>query len=146
MPSDRAHLKDVDRSESGRTWRILVVDDNIDAADSLAKLLQAQGPAVNVAYDGIAAMEVAGEHKPGDCFSRIGMPGMDGYELAAAFRRTPVLEASFLVALTGWGAEEDRAKSRRAGFDRHLTKPASPTVLSRLIEELQGFEERRLEI
>lgn len=116
--------------------RILVVDDNMDAADSLAILLQAQGHDTSVAYDGIEAMALAEAYRPDIVFLDIGMPRMNGYEVAAAIRQAPGLQHAVLVALTGWGSHEDRLRSREAGFDHHLTKPASAVVLSRLLANI----------
>ncbi len=125
---------------AGKTYRILVVDDNIDAADSLAVLLQSQGHAVNIAYDGLEALALAQEYKPEVVILDIGMPHMNGYEVAAAVRKSPGMEEAILIALTGWGSQEDRLRSQHAGFDHHLIKPASPNVLSRLIAGLNAKE------
>ncbi len=125
---------------AGKTYRILVVDDNIDAADSLAVLLQSQGHAVNIAYDGLAALALAQEYKPEVVILDIGMPRMNGYEVAAALRKSPGVEDAVLIALTGWGTQEDRLRSQHAGFDHHLIKPASPAVLSSLIAGLDAKE------
>jgi PAS domain S-box-containing protein len=113
--------------------RILVVDDNLDAAESLAMLLQLQGQEVKVASDGPAALEAAREFQPEVLFLDIGMPGMDGYEVARRLRRQPGMEKVVLIALTGWGQEEDRRRSREAGFDRHVVKPVEPEVLNALL-------------
>ncbi len=126
--------------DSQRRYRILVVDDNVDAADSLAILLQSLGHDISVAYDGLEAMALAETYRPELVFLDIGMPRMNGYEVAAAFRRTPSLEHAVLVALTGWGSHEDRLRSREAGFDHHLTKPAGAAVLSRLFRNLASAE------
>jgi CheY-like chemotaxis protein len=113
--------------------RILVTDDNIDAADSLAALLEAGGHAVRTAYDGEQALRLAPEFAPELAFLDIGMPGMDGYQTARALRALPQLAGLRLVALTGWGAREDRARSREAGFDAHLLKPAAPEQLAAIL-------------
>jgi PAS domain S-box-containing protein len=130
---------DLDGS-AGKAYRILVVDDNIDAADSLGVLLQSQGHLTSIAYDGLEALELAQAYRPEIVFLDIGMPRMNGYEVAAAFRTTPGLADAVLIALTGWGTQEDRLRSRQAGFDHHLTKPANPAVLSRLIAGLEVEE------
>jgi PAS domain S-box-containing protein len=106
--------------------RVLVADDNIDAADTLAFLLREKGHAVRVAYDGEEAVAVAAECLPDLAFLDIGMPRMDGYGAARAIRALPGLAGIGLVALTGWGAREDRDRTRAAGFDHHLLKPAFP--------------------
>ncbi len=122
--------------DSQRSYRILVADDNVDAADSLALLLQSHGHDTSVAYDGLEAMALAEDFHPDLAFLDIGMPGMNGYEVAATLRNTPGLEHIVLVALTGWGTHEDRLRSREAGFDHHLTKPASAAALSQIFNGL----------
>jgi PAS domain S-box-containing protein len=113
--------------------RILVVDDHADAAESLAMILRLDGHDVRVAHDGPEALGVAQSHLPHLAFLDIGMPGMDGYELCRRMRAQPALREVLLVALTGWGQEEDRRRSREAGFDRHLVKPVEPGSLRRLL-------------
>jgi len=106
--------------------RVLVADDNVDAADTLGDLLEALGCQVRVTYDGEQAVHAGAEFQPALVFLDIGMPRMDGYAAARALRALPGLERVMLVALTGWGAEADRARTRAAGFDDHLLKPAAP--------------------
>jgi len=113
--------------------RVLVVDDNVDAALTLAMILDLEGYTTEVAHSGAQALETAAAFRPAVVFLDIGMPGMDGYETAAALRRLPGLETPCLVALTGWGAEHDRARSREAGFDHHLTKPADLGTVQKLL-------------
>lgn len=113
-----------------------MVDDNEDGAESLAALLEIGGHATQVANDGYRALQLAQEFRPEVVFLDIGMPGMNGYEVARALRKTPGLERTFLVALTGWGAESDRTRTRDAGFDEHLIKPAELTVVRSLLEKL----------
>jgi PAS domain S-box-containing protein len=113
-------------ARSGRKLRILVADDNVDAADTLAFLLREKGHEVHVAYDGEDAVAAAPAFRPDLAFLDIGMPRMDGYGAARALRALPGLERIGLVALTGWGTGEDRARTQAAGFDHHLLKPASP--------------------
>ncbi len=131
---------EIDGGRPTRAYRILVVDDNIDAADSLAILLQAQGHDTSVAYDGVEALELAEAYRPHIIFLDIGMPRMNGYDVAAALRKTSGFGRAILIALTGWGSQEDRDRSREAGFDQHLTKPASPALLKRLLAtiDLEG--------
>jgi CheY-like chemotaxis protein len=100
-----------------------VVDDNRDAADSLAVLLRILGAEVDTAYDGASALEKIRRDRPAAVFLDIGMPQMDGYEVAAQIRGAPQHQEIILVALTGWGQEEDRRRSQQAGFDHHLVKP-----------------------
>ncbi len=110
--------------------RVLVVDDNVDAADSLGRLLaRIYGQEVRVAHDGPSALRSAEEFRPEVVLLDIGMPGMDGYEVARRLRGRPDSSAATLVALTGWGQESDRQKSRLAGIDHHLVKPVEPETL-----------------
>jgi CheY-like chemotaxis protein len=112
---------------------VLVVDDNRDAALCLAILLQLDGYRTHVAHDGFTALELSREHPPDVVLMDIGMPGMDGYELARRLRKTPEGDAALLVAVTGWGLERDREKSREAGIDIHLTKPVEPDTLQEIL-------------
>ena len=109
--------------------KIVIADDNRDSADSLGMLLGVLGHDVHVAYDGIAAVQAAERIRPDFIFLDIGMPGMDGNECARAIRKQPWAAKTQLVALTGWGQEEDKRRTREAGFDRHLTKPVDPEAL-----------------
>jgi two-component system CheB/CheR fusion protein len=112
--------------------RILVVDDNRDAADSLALLLQVSGHEVRTAHDGPTALEAARAWRPEVVVLDLGLPRLDGYEVARRLRREQLGEGLVLVALTGYGQDEDRRRSEEAGFDHHLVKPASPDVLARV--------------
>jgi PAS domain S-box-containing protein len=116
--------------------RLLVVDDNVDAAETLAHLLRLQGHDVHVAHDGLAALEQAPVVRPQVAILDIGMPKMDGYEVARRLRGLAGLETLRLVALTGWGNEEDRRRARDAGFDRHLVKPVELSALREVLLEL----------
>jgi PAS domain S-box-containing protein len=109
--------------------RVLVVDDNHDAADSLALLLKLAGQDVQAAYDGPSALTRAEEFLPHLVFLDLGMPGMDGYEVAQRLRQQPGGTKMLLVAVTGWGQEEDRRRSQEAGFDGHMVKPTDPDTL-----------------
>jgi two-component system CheB/CheR fusion protein len=113
--------------------KILVVDDNVDAAESLAEYLAAAGHELRVAHDGPRCLELAREEKPDVIIMDIGMPGMSGYDVARRLRDDPELGALLLVALSGWGQDEAQRKSREAGFDHHVVKPADLTTLERLI-------------
>jgi CheY-like chemotaxis protein/two-component sensor histidine kinase len=117
--------------------RVLVVDDNQDAAQSLATLLRIRGQEVHVAFDGPSALQAAESFGPDIIFLDIGLPGMDGYEVAQHLRKQPQLDKMLLVALTGYGQQDDRRRSHEAGFDVHLVKPADPATLQRLIAEKQ---------
>lgn len=112
---------------------ILVVDDNKDAADSLAALLRTDSHNVRVAYDGGAALKAAIAERPKFIFLDIGMPGIDGYETARRLRTISGMEKAKIVALTGWGQEKDRMRSAAAGFDHHLVKPPDPNELRRIL-------------
>ena len=126
------------RQPSAAGRRILVVDDNEDAARSLAQLLRLEDYQVEVALDGAAALRIAEALRPEVAFIDLNMPGMDGVELARRLRASPWGRAAKLVALTGMGQESDIARTREAGFDDHLTKPADPERLSRLAAGMQG--------
>ena len=112
--------------------RVLVADDNRDAADSLQRVLALFGHEVRVAYDGTAALRVGHEFRPKVAVLDIGMPGTDGYEVARRFRRD-MGDGVKLVALTGWGQDADRRRALEAGFDHHLTKPVDPGSLNDLL-------------
>jgi len=118
--------------------RVLVVDDNVDAAESLAVLLRLAGQDVRVRHDGAAALDAARADRPDVIFLDIGMPGMDGYEVARRLRGDPALRGAVLVALTGWGQEEDRRRSREAGFDHHIVKPVEPDAVQSLLVTPSG--------
>jgi PAS domain S-box-containing protein len=133
-PSEHGAVRGASRTPPRR--RILVVDDNHDAANSLARLLKRlYGQDVHVAHDGPAALESVDRLHPEVVLLDIGMPGMDGYEVAQRLRKKPELAALKIVALTGWGQEADRVRSRAVGFDHHLVKPVDPADLCKLLEE-----------
>jgi PAS domain S-box-containing protein len=113
--------------------RILVVEDNRDAADSLKILLELYGYDVTVAYTGPAGVERAKQWKPDAVLCDIGLPGLDGYGVVRELRQDPATAGARMIAVTGYGGDEDRRKSREAGFDAHLTKPADPTALHELL-------------
>lgn len=114
--------------------KIVLADDNRDSADSLAMLLGAFGHDVDVAYDGLAALKAAEASKPDFILLDIGMPVMDGYECAREIRKQPWSAGTVLVALTGWGQEEDKRRTHEAGFDLHLTKPVDPSALEKALQ------------
>ncbi len=132
-PSPLAAAPDPHPEPTSGHWRIMVVDDNIDAAQTLAQLLTVEGHEVEVAHDGPAALRLA---EPGhtDVFILdIGLPGMDGMEVARRLRAMPPYADAMLIALTGYGQSADRQKSAEARFDHHLVKPADATVLQNLL-------------
>ncbi|HEV8069536.1 MAG TPA: ATP-binding protein [Planctomycetaceae bacterium] len=118
--------------------RILVVDDNCDSADSLRTLLTLLGAEVEVAYSGIQALSTIEEFHPAVVLLDLGMPEMDGYEVAERIRQRTDFHDVTLIALTGWGQDEDRRRARHAGFDHHLVKPADITSLQALLASHDG--------
>ena len=127
-----------DGATARRSLRVLVVDDNVDAAESLATLLRLEGHRVRTAYDGPAALRAAREECPEVVLLDIGLPGMDGYQVARSLRQEPGRENVMLVALTGYGQQEDRRRAQEVGFDKHLVKPVTLEVL-RAILHPSGF-------
>jgi PAS domain S-box-containing protein len=138
LPADVPGTPAVPEAHPAMQLRVLVVDDNVDAAESLAALLDLAGHATRIAHDGDQALLAAHEFRPEVVFLDIGMPGKDGYEVAKALRGRPETQQAVLVALTGWGAKDDRARSRSAGFDHHLTKPAGMAAVEGLLSEMAG--------
>lgn len=124
----------LERSASGH--RLLVVDDNLDAAMSLAMLLRLHGHEVEVAHDGASALALATTFLPHVVFLDLGMPGMDGYEVARRLRQQPGMDKAVLAALTGWGQQDDRRRTSEAGFDHHLVKPPEAAALERVLGAL----------
>jgi CheY-like chemotaxis protein len=112
---------------------VLVVEDNVDAALTLVDLLRLWGYEVEVVHDGPAAVEAAPRCRPQVVLLDIGLPGMDGYEVARRLRAAPETRGALLVAVTGYGQEGDRVRAREAGFDHHLVKPVDLDGLRRLI-------------
>jgi len=115
--------------------KVLVADDNRDAADSLQRILSLYGYEVEVAYDGAAAIELDGAFRPSVAVLDIGMPGANGFEVARSIRGSRG-DGVTLIALTGWGQEGDRRRAMEAGFDYHLTKPVDPGALNDLLVEV----------
>ncbi|MES2189025.1 MAG: PAS domain-containing protein [Pseudomonadota bacterium] len=118
--------------------RVLVVDDNLDAGDTLAVILDMLGAEVRVARNGIEALQTFAAYKPSVVLLDIGMPGMNGYEVARAIRSRFAAHPTVLVALTGWGQEDDRRRASEAGFDHHLLKPAEIESLQQLLSDIEG--------
>ncbi|HEV7913070.1 MAG TPA: ATP-binding protein [Albitalea sp.] len=113
--------------------KVLVADDNVDFANSLSSILDSLGQSVTVVHDGSAALEAASRLRPEFIFLDIGMPGLNGYEVAQRLRRQPSTCDAVIVAITGWGQDKDRERAREAGFDQHLVKPADVEHLVRLL-------------
>ncbi|MGX2029552.1 ATP-binding protein [Methylocaldum gracile] len=136
--SSRKHSEKVqDSGLSAADQYVLVVDDNVSSADSLSTLLEAYGYQVQVAYDGKEALDRGRERAPDVVLLDIGMPQMDGYEVARRMREDPRLTGTRLIAISGYGQEEDRQRSREAGFDHHLVKPVDIDVLLDLLGSRQ---------
>ena len=123
-------------AEAAVSKRVLIADDNLDAAESLQLWLQLSGHDVRIAPNGMEALKVAGEFKPDVALLDLGMPGLSGFDVARRIREAPWGSGIVLVALTGWGQDEDRRKSAEAGFDHHLTKPIAPDAIEALIANL----------
>ncbi|HJX26523.1 MAG TPA: ATP-binding protein [Thermoanaerobaculia bacterium] len=117
--------------------RILIADDNRDAAESLGMLLEIEGHEISIVHDGVAAVETAATFEPDVALLDIGMPGLNGYEVAHSLRGQPAGKRMTLVAITGWGQEEDKRRSMEAGFDHHLIKPVD-------YKDLVGLLARRI--
>ena len=116
-----------------KSRRVLVIDDNADAAQAMQMLLESDGHAVRVAHDGKDALELAVSFQPEIVLLDIGLPGMDGYRVAAELREEPSLRNTRLIAVTGYGRPEDVRQARDAGFDDHMIKPIDPSALLRAI-------------
>ena len=116
---------DADEPTTHRELRVLIVDDNVDVADSFAALLELDGYVTKTAYSGPAGLAANDAFRPDVVFCDIGLPGMSGHEVAQRLRADPKNDATFLVAVTGWGNADDRTRTKLAGFDLHLTKPVS---------------------
>jgi PAS domain S-box-containing protein len=135
-PPQKRHGQEAEEVFGSPPRRILVVDDNLDSAESLATLLQFSGHEVRVAHDGPGALAAAKQFLPDVVLLDIGMPGMSGYQVARRLREEPALRHMTLVAQTGWGQEEDRRRAKDAGFDHHLVKPVVLRELHELIARL----------
>lgn len=122
--------------EQAMPRRILIVDDNKDSADSLAMLLRLSGHETRLAYDGVAAVEMAQQFRPNVVLLDIGLPKLNGYDACRQIREQPWGADIVMLALTGWGQEEDRRKSKKAGFDEHLVKPLDHAVFMKLLASL----------
>jgi two-component system, chemotaxis family, CheB/CheR fusion protein len=116
--------------------RVLVVDDNVDAAESLGMLLKMSGQEVSVAHNGHDGIQQAREFRPELVLLDIGMPMMDGYEVCRRLRQDTCTQDAVVIALTGWGLEEDRQRALEEGFDHHLVKPVELQTLMKLLEDL----------
>jgi PAS domain S-box-containing protein len=131
-----AQDKDKRREAQTGACRVLVVDDNVDAAESVAMLLRLWNYESRTAHDGPAALSLASKYRPHVVLLDIGLPGMDGYEVAKRLQGLSSMEGSVLIALTGYGQDEDRRRARDAGFNDHLLKPVRPDTLEAVLSKL----------
>jgi CheY-like chemotaxis protein len=115
--------------------RVLVVDDNRDGAEAIARLLSVMGHEVAVAHDGLTALEQATHFEPGFVLLDLGMPGVDGFQVCERLRACTWKQRPCIVAVTGWGRDGDRARTKNAGFDAHLVKPVDAAALVKLLGE-----------
>jgi CheY-like chemotaxis protein len=118
-----------------KTRRVLLIDDNVDAAESLAQLLALSGHDARTASDGFEGLRVAEQFRPEVVFCDLGLPGMSGYEVARSLRALPHGREMILAALTGYGQPADREKTAQAGFDAHLVKPVDPSVIESFLDD-----------
>jgi signal transduction histidine kinase/CheY-like chemotaxis protein len=130
-------MSESSEQKRGAKCHLLVVDDNRDSADSLARMLTIMGHEVHTAYDGEQAVEAAGAHRPEVILLDIGMPKLNGYDAARRIREQPWGAGMCLIALTGWGQEQDRQRATEAGFNRHLVKPVESAALVKILAELR---------
>lgn len=121
--------------------RVLVVDDNVDAAQTLAMLVQLAGHEVRIAYDGPPALTLAQAFQPQVVLLDLNLPAMDGYEVARKLRERPETQEAVLAAVSGWGQPEDRRRSKDAGFDRHFVKPVDPNIITKLLSDARRGRE-----
>ena len=140
-PAALSGLPQTPAGKGSERWKVLVIEDNPDAADSLRMLLEHYGHEVLVAHTGPIGVTLAQEWQPQVVVSDIGLPGLDGFGVAAALRHNPATAQIRLIALTGYGTDEDRRRSREVGFDSHLVKPVDPAELHAV---LAGQEDSRL--
>jgi CheY-like chemotaxis protein len=132
MPSDVPSCAVQPAAKQGER-RVLIVDDNLDAAETLAMMLELLGQETRQAHDGHEALKAAQEYRPDLIFMDIGLPGLNGHEVVSRMRRELGMGDIYIVALSGYGTEEDRRRSSEAGFDAHLVKPLDPAQLPQLL-------------
>ncbi|HEX2269071.1 MAG TPA: ATP-binding protein [Pyrinomonadaceae bacterium] len=142
LPADTPAVKNDRAAPPNVRQRILVVDDNVDAVESMAMALELLGHEVATALDGVEAIQAAKLFRPDLVFLDIGMPRLNGYETARQIRQQPWGQLMVLVALTGWGQEEDRQRTLAAGFNYHVVKPIDFLRLGQLVEETANGKHR----
>ena len=136
VPAGRSTMtKEAVVAQEIQTRRVLLVDDSVDAASAMSLLLETLGHDVRVAHDGFAALEALGNFSPEVVILDIGLPGMDGFQIARTLRERADTAGALLIALTGYGQASDRQHSHEAGFDRHFVKPVSFDDIERVIAE-----------
>ena len=118
---------------SKNDYKVLIVDDNLDSATTLSMLFELSGFEAESVHDGPSALRAAMEFRPDAVVLDIGLPGLDGYQVARHFRSSPELHGMVLIALTGYGQDADREHSRQAGFDHHFVKPTDPSTLCEIL-------------
>ena len=138
LPAIKDDLPTQSKDGQPHGGRVLIVDDNRDAASSLAMLLRMLGNDVQTANDGVTALQALESFRPSIVLMDLGMPGMSGYDVAQQARSLPHCKDTLFIALTGWGQDEDRERTREAGFDHHLLKPVNLGALKVLLTEAQG--------
>ena len=136
--TDTAARADEEPPVDGGGLKVLVVDDNRDAADTCSALLELSGHSVRTAYTGHEALAIAAKTRPHVVLTDIGLPDIDGYEVAAKIKAAPWGRRTALVAVTGWGQESDKQRAFSAGFSHHLTKPIDPDTLESLLQSLSA--------
>jgi CheY-like chemotaxis protein len=138
VPEERAPQSIATESgiSEARPMRVMVVDDQPDMADCIALLIETFGHRVRAVYDGATALAMSNAEPPDVMFVDIGMPGLNGYDVAREIRRRADLPRVRLVAITGYGRDEDRARALEAGFDLHLTKPVLDSTLRNVLSDL----------
>jgi len=134
------HEPAADRAVTGLKRRVLVVDDNVDSAESLAMLMKISGHEVEMAHDGLEAVDLSLAFRPDVILLDIGLPKLNGYEVARKIREQQAGKDIVLIALTGWGQEEDRRKSKESGFNAHIVKPVDFPELTKLLDSLLSPE------
>jgi CheY-like chemotaxis protein len=144
VPGTQKQTIEIDEDRAGQSvFRILIVDDNRDGANSLSLMLKIMGNETKTAYDGQEGVEIASAFLPDIVLMDIGLPKLNGYEACRAIRRTSWGKKVFMIALTGWGQDEDRRRSQEAGFDRHFVKPVDSAALAKLLGELSANSMKR---